>query len=175
MTVYPPGEDSFLLEEYVKELELEGARILDMGTGSGIIALAAAEKGSEVTAADVDPEALEQAKRNAEEKELVNIEFIRSDLFENVQGKFDYIFFNPPYLPGEKGIGDENIWRGGEKGIEVTRRFLESAESYLAEGGEAAVVLSSRAEYRELVEEYGLEIIDSEKIWFETLYLARSK
>ena len=176
MTVYRPREDSFLLQDHIEDLNLKDHDVLDMGTGSGIIAMKAAEKGAEVLAADINPEALQNAEKKAIEKELSDkIEFVRSDLFENIDRKFDLILFNPPYLPGNKGLGDEEIWRGGEKGIEVTRRFLESASKYLKDQGKILVVMSSRADYEPLIKDYDLEIIESKKIWFETLYLARSK
>lgn len=175
MTIYKPGKDSFLMKGYIDGTELQGKKVLDMGTGSGIIAITAAEKGADVTAVDISSEALEFAEEKARGKGLENIKFQKSDLFQNVEEEFDYIFFNPPYLPGEQGIGDENIWRGGLKGIEVTERFLESADDYLSEDGEILLVMSSRADFQELVDRFDLEIVDSEKIWFETLYLARSK
>ncbi len=176
MTVYSPGEDSFLLENFLEDLELEGKKVLDMGTGSGIQAIKAAEKGADVTAADINPEALEEARENASEKNVEErIDFVESDLFENIEGKFDLIVFNPPYLPGEEGVGDEEIWRGGEKGIEVTERFLSRVEGYLGEEGECLVILSSLAEYNELVERNGLELVEEEKLWFENLYIARFK
>ncbi|MFT4892836.1 MAG: release factor glutamine methyltransferase [Candidatus Nanohaloarchaea archaeon] len=172
MTVYEPGEDSFLLKNHVSELELEGKKVLDMGTGSGILAIETAEKGGEVTAVDINPEAVEKIRSKAEEKG-VEIEIRQSDLFENVEDKFDLITFNPPYLPGEKGIGDEEIWRGGETGVELTQRFLEKIDSYLTEEGSALIVLSDRAEYEELVEGYGLEIVERKQLWFETILVAR--
>lgn len=176
MTVYTPREDSILLKEYLEDLELKGKKILDMGTGSGIIAITAAQKGANVTATDINPEALEYARQHAKDQGVEDkIDFIESNLFENVTGKFDFALFNPPYLPGEKGIGDEEIWRGGEEGVEVTRRFLEAAPKHLSENGEIIVVLSSHADYSDIIEGYDLEIVDSEKLWFETLYLARSK
>lgn len=176
MTVYTPREDSFLLRDYVRELDLEGKKVLDMGVGTGVISIEAAKKGSEVVAVDINDEAIDYAKERARKKQLVeHIEFIKSDLFENVEDKFDFILFNPPYLPGEDGIGDEEIWYGGEKGVEVTRRFLESAQNHLSEDGQIVVIMSSHADWKALMDEYNLEIIRSEKIWFETLYLARSK
>jgi release factor glutamine methyltransferase len=174
MTVYEPAEDSFLLKNYIQELDLEGKKALDVGTGSGIIGLAMAERGAEVTAIDVNPEAVEETKRKAEEKEI-DIEVMESDLFENVEAEFNLITFNPPYLPGEKGAGDEEIWRGGEKGIELTERFLEEIDKYLHEEGFALLIVSTRAEYEQLMEEYELEIVDEEDLWFETLLLTRYK
>jgi release factor glutamine methyltransferase len=174
MTVYEPAEDSFLLRDYISELELEGKKVLDMGTGSGVIALEMAEKGAEVTAVDKNPEAVKTVDRKAAEKEI-EIEARESDLFENVEEKFDLIAFNPPYLPGEKGVGDEEIWRGGEKGTELTEKFLENIDSYLTEEGYAVVILSSRADHERITEKYGLEILRTEKLWFETLFLARYK
>jgi release factor glutamine methyltransferase len=174
MTVYEPAEDSFLLKNYISELELDGKKVLDMGTGSGVIALEMAEKGAEVTAVDKNPEAVKKVDRKAGEKKL-EIEARESDLFENVEEKFDLIAFNPPYLPGEKGVGDEEIWRGGEEGTELTERFLENIDPYLTEEGYAVVILSSRADHERITEKYGLEILRTEKLWFETLFLARYK
>ena len=173
MTVYHPREDSFLLKDYLEELELEDKRVLDMGTGSGIIGIEAAKQGAEVIAADINPEAIEAAGNNA--GDVSSIEFVESDLFENIDGKFDFLLFNPPYLPGKEGVGDEEIWRGGENGIEVTQKFLQDAPDYLKERGKILVVMSSHADWEPVLERFDLEVVDSEKLWFETLYLARSK
>jgi len=176
MTVYTPREDSFLLRDYVRELDLKGKKVLDIGTGTGLIAIEAAKKGADVVAVDINTEAIDYAKEQARKENLEDkIDFIESDLFENVEDNFDFILFNPPYLPGEDGIGDGEIWHGGEKGVEVTRRFLESAQNHLSGDGQIVVIMSSHADWKALMEEYNLKIIRSEKIWFETLYLARSK
>ena len=108
--VYQPGEDSYLLARHVRRL-VHG-EVLDMGTGSGIQAVEAAAKPevSRIVAVDVSPAALEAAKRRAESGGVVwKIEFIHSDLFEKVKGVFDWIVFNPPYLPSE-GDADEASW-----------------------------------------------------------------
>lgn len=171
MTVYEPAEDTELILEYLEELDLEGKKLLEIGTGSGAIAVKAAELGAKVTATDINPEALEHAKERAEDLE---IEFVESDLFENVEGEFDFIVFNPPYLPGEEDIGDEEIWRGGEKGVEITRDFLDAAGEHLEQGGAIIFVASSLAELDELnLEDFSR--VSEKKLWFEGLYLFRSK
>ena len=172
MTVYDPAKDSYLLNEVISGLVLEGKKTLDMGTGSGIIAEEMAEQGAEVTAADINPEALEETERKAGEKEL-DIRTVKSNLFEDINGQFDVIAFNPPYLPGEEGVGDEEIWRGGEKGTEVVEEFLEQVDEHMRDGGAAFMVLSSRSEYGELVDRFELEIVESEKLWFEELFVAK--
>ncbi len=98
MDIYEPAEDSYLLEKHVRE-EAYG-RVLDVGTGSGIQALAAASnsKVRDVTAVDVNPEAVSSLKGKNRK-----ITVKQSDLFENVTGKFNIIIFNPPYLPQDKG------------------------------------------------------------------------
>ncbi|MFB6145302.1 MAG: HemK2/MTQ2 family protein methyltransferase [Candidatus Nanohaloarchaea archaeon] len=174
MTVYQPGEDSFLLQEYLEGLELEGKKCLEIGTGSGILAVTMAAKGADVAAVDINPEAVEAVKERAAEAGL-DVDAFQSDLFDEVDGRFDLVVFNPPYLPGEKGVGDEEIWRGGEKGTELTRNFLDAVDNYLEDNGFAIVVISLHADKDELVEEYGLEVLDERKVWFETLFLARYK
>jgi release factor glutamine methyltransferase len=173
MTVYSPGEDTYLLLDYLRQLPVEGS-MLEIGTGSGLIAVEMAKRGWDVTATDINPEAIEEAEERAED-EGVEIDFRESDLFEEVEGRFDVVVFNPPYLPGPEGVGDEEIWRGGESGIEVSERFLESVEDYLEEDREAYLVASSEAEAGKLVEKYDLERIETEKLWFETLYLLKFK
>lgn len=172
MTVYTLSEDSRLLKDLVSGIDLQGKKALDMGTGSGVIAVKMAEKGASVTATDINPEALEEAERNAEEAG-VEIETVESDLFENIEAKYDILTFNPPYLPGEEGIGDEEIWRGGETGVEIVRLFLVQVDDYLSECGEVYLILSSRSDYEEVVEKFDLEVVDSEKLWFEELFVAK--
>ncbi|QKQ98189.1 methyltransferase [Candidatus Nanohaloarchaea archaeon] len=171
MTVYKPSEDTYFLRDYLREnIDIEGQKFLEIGTGNGEIALYAAEEGAEVTASDINTEALRQVKEKAERKGL-EIDLVESELFENIEGLYDVIVFNPPYLPGEEGLGDEEIWRGGEKGIEVSRKFLENVENYLSEDGSFYFVASSLAEYKELVDEFNLEILGEKELWFETLYI----
>ncbi len=167
---YPSREDTYFLCDYLKELDLEGKRVLEMGTGSGLVAVSMAEQGAEVTAADIDTRSLGEAEELAEDRGVSgSIEFLESDLFENVEGKFDLMVFNPPYLPDEEGLENGSLF-GGESGTEVTERFLEEAHPHLEQGGRLVVVASSRADVDRL-EDHGLEKADSQKIWFETLYI----
>ena len=82
------------------------------------------------------------------------------------------VVFNPPYLSGPE-VGDEEMWRGGETGLEVAEEFLEEVGEYLNENGEAWIVLSSRTDYSRLVERFELAEIDREKLWFETILLLK--
>lgn len=174
MTVYTPGEDTYLVLENLEGLDLEGKKFLDMGTGNGEIALKAVEKGAKVTAIDVNPEALDYARDKAQERGLEDsISFVESDLFENLEGKFDVVVFNPPYLPGEQGLGDEEIWRGGERGIEVTEKFLVEVSDYLRPDGFALVVVSSQADVDDLLDSFDLVCVDEKSLWFEDLKLFR--
>lgn len=170
--MYQPGEDSFLLLEWLKKQELKEEKLLDMGTGTGILALEAAERGATVTAADIDPEAVETVKDAAEEQGL-EVETVETDLFEKIESRFDLIVFNPPYLPGKEIDEEDRTWRGGEEGIELTERFLREAENYLEKNGRIVFVASSRADLNRLREEFELETVDSTELWFETLYLLK--
>ena len=170
MTVYSPAADTHLLSSVIEEEDLDGKKCLEIGTGSGFLAEKILENGAEkVTAVDINSEAVEEASERLEDYE--KFEVFRSDMFENIEGEFDFIFFNPPYLPSEASeIGDEEIWSGGEKGIEVTEKFLDEVPEYLSEGGEAFFVASSLAD----LEELGVfEVVFSEKLWFEKLYVMK--
>ncbi|MCX8197757.1 MAG: methyltransferase [Candidatus Micrarchaeota archaeon] len=146
-SVYQPSEDSFLLAAYASSLS---GKILDMGTGTGIVALAAASSNprNDVVGLDISQKAVECAKKNAAANGVSNAVFFQSDLFSATSEKFDAILFNPPYLPTTREerllLGDENLaYDGGESGLEVFRRFVSQAPSHLFLGGKIAVIGTS--------------------------------
>ena len=112
--VYPPSEDSILL---IESLDVrEGERILEIGCGSGVVSLHCARYGATVTSVDINPSAVECTRRNAENNGL-QLDIRQSDLYEKVDGRFDTIVFNLPYLP----VDDEGMlakaWSGGPDGL----------------------------------------------------------
>lgn len=166
--IYEPREDSYLLNDYIKTLDLYGKKFLEIGVGSGLITKSAKEKGAEVTAVDINKEALNQLDNE--------IDKIESDLFENVNEKFDLIVFNPPYLPGanhEKNLEGSETWHGGEKGTEVSRRFLKECKDYLRHDGQAYIVASSLSDFEKLEEDFSLEAVEEKALFFEKLFLLR--
>jgi len=171
--VYRPSDDSYLLQACVEKLA--SGTVLDMGTGSGIQAVTAAAKDNvvRVVAVDINPEALETTKRRAAETGVLDkLTLIQSDLFERVEGRFDWILFNAPYLPSEAGLEDPT-WAGGERGAEVTERFLAAAHDHLQPGGSILLVYSSETSFKG--DRYGYEwrILGEKRLFFETLYCAR--
>jgi release factor glutamine methyltransferase len=166
--VYRPAEDSMLLARHVERLVY--GSVLDMGTGRGIQAVTSASKpGVErVVAVDVNPNAIAEAKRRAAEAGVDGkVKFMVSDLFENVEGRFDWIIFNPPYLPSE-GEADELSWAGGG---EIVGRFLSEAAEHLKEGGAVLLVYSSLTGiYPEEHKEYSWEVLEELPLFFEMLY-----
>lgn len=158
--VYEPREDSFLL---AKNLNVKnGEEVLELGTGSGLLAILATKKGGKVTAVDINPVAVEAAKKNAEQNN-VEIDFKEGNLFEPVFGRqFDLIIFNPPYLPPE-GEPKELIDLSYHSS-EVIKQFMEEYGIYLKRDGRALIVNSSLSG----VEVDG-KILDRKKIFFEEL------
>lgn len=115
-------------------------KVLDLGTGSGILGLYCAMRGADVTASDVDEVAVTEAGRAA--KRLgVELKLLLSDLFSNVAGKFDLVLFNPPYLPS-KDYEDRTV-DGGPRGTLLTDRFLNDLPAHLEKGGESLLLFSS--------------------------------
>ena len=142
----PRPETEMLAELTVKSVE-DGFKVLDMCTGSGCIAVSVAkncaDKRVSVTAADLSDAAIMLAKENAQ-LNGVKVDFVQSDLFRSVRGRFNIIVCNPPYIKS----GDiPNIQKevreyepkialdGGDDGLEFYRRIAKSVRSYLARDG----------------------------------------
>lgn len=138
--VYAPSDDSFLMIDAIAPLQLNGRKVLDIGTGSGILGLYCAMRGAQVTASDVDELALEQVARNAEALGL-QINLRLSDLFSDIPERFNLILFNPPYLPSAE-INDRSV-DGGHDGTMRVHRFLEELPSHFDRRAEALLLLSS--------------------------------
>ena len=176
--VYEPSEDSYLLLEAVQVTP--GQRFLEIGCGTGLTALHAAKAGALATATDISPIALDCARRNAAKNNL-RVTFIQSDMFEKVQGNFDVIAFNPPYLPSEGSSTSwiEKSWSGGEEGSETATRFIESAWRHLSPGGSIYLVLSSLGGFMSALkaakERYDSELLAERHMFFESVYVYRLK
>lgn len=140
--VYQPAEDSALLASVATEEVDEADRVLEVGTGSGYVAATVAETtGASVIGSDVNPHACRQARERG-------VEAVRADLVAPfVDGAFDVVLFNPPYLPtlpaDEWGDWMEVALSGGEDGRDVVEPFLESVGRVLAPGGFVLLLVSS--------------------------------
>ncbi len=194
--VYPPSEDSYLALSMLKQLmegefrNRKGLRVLDLGTGTGILGINLALYASVeyVVLSDISESAVRNAKLNTKNNAaaLHTIpHIIRSDLFSEIAGRFDLIVFNPPYLPESGEITERKIAiqvESGPGGNETIRRFLKTAPEHLAPGGKIITVSSSLAdskEMREIISTSGLEMEKTEKlhIFFEDIitYLLSSQ
>ncbi len=153
--VYPPSEDSYLMIEAVSVSA--GEKVLEIGSGSGIVSIHCALEGAAVTAVDINPEAVSLTERNAGACGLSEgVKAVQGDLFSPVGAeKFDVIIFNPPYLisgSGSEVRGEpiEAAWNGGEKGREVIERFLKEAGEHLSQKGRIYLLLEKQNRAPEL-------------------------
>ena len=133
--------------EYVKTTKKNNLRILDLCTGSGIIAITLKKELSQfsidVVASDISKEALEVAKENAK-THIADIRFIQSDIFNNIDDKFDIIVSNPPYIDRKDEVTmEDNVLKydphlalfAEEEGMYFYRNITEQANSYLNANG----------------------------------------
>ena len=125
--VFHPGFffSSKLLLIYVEKLSLKGKRFIEPGTGSGLIAIAAAKQGAIVTAIDINPAAVECCKMNAMINN-VDIEVIESDLFDKLENKvYDVVAINPPYYKKNAEKPSDFAWYCGEDGAYFKNLFSQ--------------------------------------------------
>ncbi|RAP45742.1 MAG: methyltransferase [Methanosphaera sp. rholeuAM6] len=176
--VYPPAEDTFLL---IDNMEIDKSdRVLEIGTGTGLVSICASFKCLEVTGVDINPHAVKCALNNVKLNKRGNVNVFESDLFENVDGIYDLILFNTPYLPvlEDEHVDDDysKAWDGGENGREVIDRFLEEVPQYLRDGGKLQLVQSSLSDNDktlQILEKMGLtaSITAVEHVFFEDITL----
>jgi release factor glutamine methyltransferase len=165
------------MAETIREQRIPAsAAVLDMGTGSGVGAVFAAEFARRVVAVDINPAAARCARINV----LLNgaeegVEVRQGDLWEPVQGeRFDVVLFNPPYFRGEPSDALDHAWRSNN----VVERFAAGLRGHVTPGGYALVVLSSDGDLAAFLHAFcdndlRVEIVASRDLRNETLTLYR--
>lgn len=172
--IYQPAEDSYLMSRILKEQipilleENPNLRFLEIGAGSGIHLETAYNLGikkENIFSSDINKDSVSHCNS-------LGFNCIYSDLFENINGKYSIIVFNPPYLPEDSREPEDSriSTTGGTKGNEIISRFLNDAKNYLEEGGRIFLITSSLSEEIDF-QEYGYEAkeLGCEKLFFERL------
>ncbi len=181
--MYEPREDSFLIAKHIKEFCTKDSQVLDMGTGSGILALEASRYSNHVTAVDIDKSVIAFLKSKKTDSTLTylsskarSINFIHSNLFSNIKAraKFDVIIFNPPYLPSKSNTYKHIDLDGGLHGTEIIEKFLKQAKRFLKKEGKILLLASSLNRgililFRKY--NFSYKILDQENFFFEKLYV----
>ncbi len=144
-TLIPRADTENAVEIAISIIKEKGyKKVLDIGTGSGAIAVSIGKyTDADITASDISRAALDMAERNAR-KNNVNVKFIKSDIFENIDDRYDMIISNPPYI--ERGaIADLDAQvkdhepllalDGGEDGLDLYRKIIDGSPHFLKKGG----------------------------------------
>lgn len=140
-TLIPRYETEYLIEltlKEIKKMNLANPKILDLCTGSGAIGLTLKSllPSSEVTLSDISKDALMVANKNKNELNL-DVNIIESDLFKNIQGKFDIIISNPPYVMTNETLPKDVLYEphlalySGPKGIDHIEEIFKNIKSHL--------------------------------------------
>lgn len=140
-----PRFETEIIVDYLIKSTMKKDKILDIGTGTGAIALSLAKniENSYVIGSDIEEKAISLARENKEFTGIKNVEFIKSDLFDNIEGKFDLIISNPPYinkkdydsLDKELYFEPKSALYGGEDGLDFYREIIKNANNFLNDQG----------------------------------------
>ncbi len=171
--IYMPAEDSYALNEVLKKeipkllKKNPNIKFLEIGAGSGIHLLTAEKLGikkENIFSSDIDEKSVTHCN-------LLGYNCLKSNLFENIKGKYDLIIFNPPYLP-EESYDKQQDTSGGKKGDEIIISFLKNAKNYLNNKGKILLLTSSltpKISFKKLG--YNFKKISSEKLFYEQLFI----
>ncbi len=169
MEVYQPAEDSYFFVEFLKGF-LKTHKVssyLDMGTGSGVLSVAVAEfiDKKNITAADINSSSVKFVGK----KGFLSVE---SNLFEKINGSYDLITFNAPYLPidGREPVSSRVATTGGKCGDEISVKFLKQARKFLNKNGTILLLISSLTPL-DKIKKFEMKIVARKKIFMEELII----
>jgi release factor glutamine methyltransferase len=165
-TVFHPGLffSTSILGRYIQQLSLSGSKVLEMGSGSGVISLIAARCGATVVSVDINPVAVGCTRVNAERNNLSDrVTALESNLFQSIAGdsRFDYIIWNPPFFPDEATNDGEMAWKAG-RDYRVLSEFARTAVPFLSRHGKIVTILSSQCALEKILSiftQYGFQAV----------------
>jgi release factor glutamine methyltransferase len=165
--------------DFLKKENFQGKKTLDIGTGSGLIAIFTAQKGAIAMAIDINPKAVETTLQNAQ-LNAAQVAVLESDIFDKVEvQKFDYLLINPPYYPKKPANLVENAFFAGEN-LEYFEKLFSSMKPYLAFDSKVWMILSEDCDLKrmsDIAQKYDFSVakIHQRKHWGEELFVAEVK
>jgi release factor glutamine methyltransferase len=134
---------------FLRNVVFQEKNVLDVGTGSGLLALFAAQRGATVTALDIHPLAVETARKNADANQLL-LSAVESDLFDNLPPqRFDFILINPPYYPrAPLSTAERAFFAGGN--FEYFEKLFRQLPAFLGATTQAWMILSEDCDFEKI-------------------------
>lgn len=170
-----PRYETEILVDLIINDNSNNKKILDIGTGSGAISLALSKnlKNSKILGVDISKDAIDLANENKIKLNISNVEFKESDIFSNIDEKFDIIVSNPPYINKEDFekldnklyYEPQNALYGGEDGLYFYKKIIKNAKKFLNKNGKIYLEIGydQKDSISNLLEEYGYKQIKSYK------------
>lgn len=168
-----PRYETEILVDLIINDNSNNKKILDIGTGSGAISLALSKnlKDSKIIGVDISKNAIDLANENKIKLNINNVEFKESDIFSNIDEKFDIIVSNPPYINKEDFekldnklyYEPQNALYGGEDGLYFYKKIIKNAKNFLNKNGKIYLEIGydQKHSISNLLEEYGYKQIKS--------------
>jgi len=159
--VYQTSGDSELIAKSVKINKNE--IFLEIGCGTGVVSIATAKRSKSGIGVDINEKAVENSKQNADMQGIKNVEFLKSDVFENVSGKYNVIICNPPFTKHDARDNIDRMFWDPED--EMKRKFFREAGKFLKPNGKIYFGWANFADVDvnlpfKLAEENGYELVN---------------
>lgn len=190
--VYLPNDDTTLmisvLEEEIIKSNKHFDSAIELGSGNGFLSLEIYDNVNELISTDINPIVIDYLLNVKEKYNLEKQKIIYSNLFDSIDKnkKFDLIVFNPPYVPSEEILSEDDdeingydlAVNGGEKGREIIDLFIEQLPRHLKDTGVCYLLVSSLNGVSEIIGKLSdlklnSQIIDSKKLFFEELFVLK--
>lgn len=167
--VFHPGFffSSLLLIQNLESKTLKQKKVLELGCGAGLLAVYAASRGADVTASDINPDAVENTAWNADQNQ-VYVRTIQSDLFNKIPDlDFDFIMVNPPYYRKNPSTNSERAWYAGDA-FQYFHDFFIQLNSQLRPNTQVYMILSEDCEIgviRQIAKDNQFAMMEVKRHW----------
>lgn len=164
--VYRPLENEHACAAYCRE----GDRVLDLGCGIGVGAIFCADKAGHVLATDISETALRNAEENCRRHEVRNIDFLHSDMFDKIDGEFDLVIANPPYIAADFADAENQY----ATSVRYLPLLFDAIHDHLAPGGRLLVQYPAwfRGSLLKLAASHGMVLKEERRMPRKSLGLA---